>query len=414
MQINAIKNSLYKYIHSYAYLPKHLPLITQAVGSILPQFSQFCVCPSMGEPSLFLLIDDLEQSSKHQSEKNLLVLIINEKTSTPRYLKKINRDFFNIFFIQNPLEPFYFFDYSDHLSLLILNNTTLTTPLREEEGVGHIRRMGFDTLLYLLYTLDPDINNEAWTHEVFFSIDADARVDTNYFLRKKSIDPTNKPGLYPSTNYPCLFFSFQHYPIPTDPPATQKAGLHYDTFLTTTYQGLTEARSPYRTPMLGSILCFSPLLYLLVRGIPKRKGGEDFYFINKILKISHACFTSQTVVELPLRLSTRTPYGTGASIAKIETSKKNPFYSQKSFELLKILMSVTEPFLSYEEKMGGHSLSPLLVSLVDDLLRPQKNVSWGRRLQDKSPWTQREYISFHSQFDALKTYQFLHKCSLKN
>jgi hypothetical protein len=81
-------------------------------------------------------------------------------------------------------------------------------------------------------------------------------------------------------------------------------------------------------------------------GMNKRKAGEDFYFIHKIIELGgFTNLTTTTVIPSP-RISDRVPFGTGKAIGDWISSGKQVFttYSFASFKLLKAFVEVI-PYL---------------------------------------------------------------------
>ena len=69
----------------------------------------------------------------------------------------------------------------------------------------------------------------------------------------------------------------------------------------------------------------------------RRKAGEDFYFINKLIKGEKFGEINKTMVFPSPRISDRVPFGTGRAILEASKNKKDLklTYDFKSFQVLK-------------------------------------------------------------------------------
>src|SRR5690606_17786041 len=91
----------------------------------------------------------------------------------------------------------------------------------------------------------------------------------------------------------------------------------YEISLRSYEYGLAYAGSPYAFQTLGSTLALNPAAYAKVRGFPKRLAGEDFYILNKLIKIGPIYLRNDRCLQIKDRPSQRVPFGTGTSVFKI-------------------------------------------------------------------------------------------------
>jgi len=88
----------------------------------------------------------------------------------------------------------------------------------------------------------------------------------------------------------------------------------YEIFLRYWALGLRYARSPYAYHSIGSTIITTAEAYLEVRGMNRRRAGEDFYFLNKLAKVGEINYLRDTRVYPSARPSLRVPFGTGKTI----------------------------------------------------------------------------------------------------
>ena len=82
------------------------------------------------------------------------------------------------------------------------------------------------------------------------------------------------------------------------------------------------ANLPYSYHTIGSAFAVSASSYAKQGGMNRRKAGEDFYFISKLIKGEKFGEITKTKVIPSPRISDRVPFGTGRSIMKELTIKK--------------------------------------------------------------------------------------------
>ena len=99
----------------------------------------------------------------------------------------------------------------------------------------------------------------------------------------------------------------------------------------------------------------------------RRKGGEDFYFLHKIIPLGNFHEINTTKVMPSPRPSTRVPFGTGTAICKYVSEPAKGFmtYAPESFILLKEFFDISTQF--YKKS------SSEIAELIDSLLEPIKS-----------------------------------------
>ena len=77
--------------------------------------------------------------------------------------------------------------------------------------------------------------------------------------------------------------------------------------------------------------------YVAVRGMNRRRAGEDFYFLDKLAKIDKMGRINTTTLHPSPRPSRRVPFGTGKRIISFAEGKENDYslYNPRSFMVLK-------------------------------------------------------------------------------
>jgi len=261
-----------------------------------------------------------------------------------------------------------------------------------EGGVGLARKIGMDLSLAVL-------DDKGARTGLLLSLDADTLVEPsylheirNYFRRKKAL---------------AAVVSYAHRSSPDAPVADAIAC--YESFLRYYLIGLRYARSPYAFHTIGSTIVSSARGYAMVRGMPKRLAGEDFYFLNKLTKISPVGVICGTTVFPSPRISLRTPFGTGNQVERLLQDEKseNHFYDPDTFVVLRDWLALMEGQLHLggdELLSAAGNIDPFLKSFLNEIHFPH---AWNR-LKRNFPLRKNLSAQLHTWFDGLKTLRLIH------
>ena len=240
-------------------------------------------------------------------------------------------------------------------------------PIPKNQGVGLARKIGAD--MALGYIRDGMI-----VEPYIYSVDADVELPNGYIP-----ETPRAAGTY--------LYSYRH--VSTDPEVLRRAQL-YDLHMRHYVAGLRLAGSPYAFHTLGSTISVSATAYAQVRGFPRRDAAEDFYFLNKLSKVSKIHLMGSPEIIINARASHRVPFGTGPSIASItEPDECYLSYNPQSFELLREVVDAISA--NNEGSLGGASAITMKQLGYFDFV--SRNPSIRQR---------------HEWFDGFKTLRFIH------
>ena len=258
---------------------------------------------------------------------------------------------------------------------------------KRKQGVGQARKFGLDALCWLQQA---GTLRSPWLH----STDADTRLSSDYF----EVDATTRLGGR-GVGLGALIHPFSHVP---ETPRLEQASAAYETRLLHHAAGLSWARSPYAYPTIGSTIAVDAQAYAMVRGVPKRAAGEDFYLLNKLAKVAGVAVGGGGV-RIAARLSDRVPFGTGPALSKALGTELPRCYEPTLFEWLKrtwlaMQQAVTEgrPMViggppELRDGLSARGVPELIANLVATELPTNQR---QRRLQDS--------------FDGFATMKLLH------
>ena len=263
------------------------------------------------------------------------------------------------------------------VDLLVVDR--VNQPIPAKQGVGLARKIGADCAAQLISAGNVSV---PW----IYCTDADAQLPSDYFTTA-----TPERG--------GLIFNFRH--AGDDDELHRKAQL-YELHLRYYQKMLAECGSRYAFHALGSTLALHATDYAIVRGFPKRNAGEDFHLLNKLAKVAPINSLATPTIQLRGRRSQRTPFGTGAALAKIGADAQYASYAPASFALLsEVLAALEEAGTMGHLNVQGHA-AELLEELggAAFLAKAAQQYSPGAQLQR----------ALREWFDALKTLRFIHAC----
>lgn len=168
------------------------------------------------------------------------------------------------------------------------------------------------------------INSVAGENELIVSMDADTVFNPGYFQDVVSIFNQNPKAVALSVPY---------YHCLANDPGIDRAMLRYEIYLRYFALNMLRIRSPYSFTPLGSAIVLPVWAYRAVSGITPFLSGEDFYFLQKLVKYGKVLQYSKEIVYPSARPSDRVIFGTGPAIIKgLEGNwSSSPFYPVEFF-----------------------------------------------------------------------------------
>ena len=180
-------------------------------------------------------------------------------------------------------------------------------------GVGLARKIGMDEALRRC----ADVGR--LEDGIIVNFDADCSCDPNYLKAIEAHFAAHRdtPG--------CTIY-FEHPPGPAD---------LYELHLRYYVQALRYAGHPYAFHTVGSCMAVRAQVYMEQGGMNKRKAGEDFYFLQKVIALGNYTDLLTTRVIPSPRASDRVPFGTGKAVGDQLRGKPLLTYPLEAFEDLK-------------------------------------------------------------------------------
>lgn len=201
----------------------------------------------------------------------------------------------------------------------------------KQGGVGLARKIGMDEALRRASVIHK-------SHLPIVCLDADCRVSENYF---QSIHAYYKQN--PQSPGASIYFEHE---------LEKEAISYYELFLRYYVNALRFIKFPYAYHTVGSSMSVRALEYAMEGGMNRRKAGEDFYFIHKIIPRGGFGEINNCKVYPSSRRSDRVPFGTGRAMIEFENDSERllKLYNFKTFEDLKTVLTCVDQWYINREK----------------------------------------------------------------
>ena len=253
----------------------------------------------------------------------------------------------------------------------------------DHAGVGLARKIGMDAALARLAA--------SRSHRgVIVSLDADCHVAPNYLTAVEQYFRAT-PDAVGATIY------FEH-PLNETPAATRGAIIDYELHLRCYRHGLEFAGSAYAFHKVGSAFAVRSEIYAQEGGMNRRPAGEDFYFINKLLKRGTVGQINNTTVYPSARISDRVPFGTGAALQR-SSDKPVTTYAPAVYRELQAFHGVLEALVRDEAPVPP-GYAPFLEAMAFD--------TWFAKTRANVASAQSLAAQLGRWLDSFRTMKFIH------
>lgn len=280
-----------------------------------------CVVPAYNEPGITKMLDSLASCSEPGCRTEVII-IINAPFKESGEHEEINT------LTLNKIESW---KKENENSFFRLYCLVADTGSFADWGVGLARKTGMDEALRRFSLIG---NKDG----VILCLDADCTVQENYFVSVYLdfflVAERNACSIYfehPLTGNEFPEDFYRHITL-------------YELHLRYYYQSLMLAGYPWVFHTVGSSMAVKALPYMKAGGMNRKQAGEDFYFIQKHVSSGGYFSLNSTSVYPSPRVSDRVPFGTGASIGKMDTPESDILltYNLLSFKDLRKFFDAIE------------------------------------------------------------------------
>ncbi|MBL3655951.1 glycosyltransferase [Fulvivirga sediminis] len=363
------------YLSRYAYPQK---LINDPADKVL---DAVVTIPCFKEEHLIESLESLKNCNR-QALSIEVIIVINEAENASEEIKTVNNKAFEeaLIWSKTHSEP------SFKVFTFYINDLK-----PKDAGVGMARRIAMDEAVRRFESIGkPD--------GVIICYDADSQCDTNYLQSTVSFfkDQPNCPG---------ASIYFEH---PLDGPYPEEiyeAIIDYELFLRYYVNALRYAGFPYAYETIGSSMAVRSNAYQKQGGMNKRKAGEDFYFLHKIIPLGNYGEINDTKVIPSPRRSDRVPFGTGKAVNEWLKTKQMQTYSPRIFEELKtFIQQVQYLFTTKNIEAVMDSLPPSVQGFLTD----KEFTNNLKRITNNSASEETFYKQFYHWFNGFMVLKYVH------
>jgi hypothetical protein len=367
------------------YFSKQKGFIPCPDGPPSGQLRFIVVVPACREPNLVESLDSLNHCDQPRGHVEVIVVLnLAENADLGDYIKsQKSADEIRRWMKEHSRPGFRFILIED-----------LKMPARDA-GVGLARKTGMDQALYRFNCL----NNP---RGFILSFDADTLCEASYFTSIETVLDD-----FPNTRGINIYF--EHPVAGNDYPETIYRGIVlYEMHLR--YLNLMTRFSgfPHAWHTVGSCFGVRAESYAREGGMNRKKAGEDFYFLHKIIPLGEFREINTTCVYPSPRESDRVPFGTGAAMRKYVALNESTLltYSPECFyDLKKFFGCIQGLFLLSDEATA------LSLNRFDDpmkgFLKSIAAIDAIREIRANSGSLPAFVNRFYRWFDAFRIIKFL-------
>lgn len=386
------------------YLLKNLNSVWQLETGTEKLYDNIMVVPAIQEKeNIKLLLKSLSKCDNKYFDSTLVVFVINAVSNSSAVVLDESAETLNCLrgLIHQDVQGDETLSgvVSSRLNIGVIDASTGNKAMPEKDGgVGLARKIGMDLALQYF-----DYNS--LNKNLLICLDADCTVEKNYLTEIADHFKKNSCG--------AAVVNFKH-PL-SDDENEKLAIINYEIFLRYYVLGLKFAGSPYAFHSIGSTIVCDVESYIKAGGMNKKKAGEDFYFLEKLAKITKVGRIKTTLVYPSGRPSWRVPFGTGRSVGKFLSNVQNKLslhdeyllYSPESFFILKKWLNEFHSEKIFDANYYMKCAKEINQSLFEFLKENSFEQSWQKILKNSSDAGQIN-IQKKLWFDGFRTLKLIH------
>lgn len=264
---------------------------------------------------------------------------------------------------------------------------------RKHAGVGLARKIAMDEAVRRFETVEQP-------EGVIVCFDADSLCQQNYLVEIESHFEQN-------TKSPGCSIYFEHPLLGSLNKENYQAITEYELFLRYYTHAQKYCGLPYAYETIGSSMAVRSYAYQKQGGMNRRKAGEDFYFLHKIITLGQFTELKTTKVIPSPRQSDRVPFGTGKAVNKWLLEKALATYAPQTFVDLKVFTDQIVHLWLIKDIELESLISRLPISIQSYLIDSDFESSLASIKKNSA--SQATFIDrFYHWFDAFKLLKYVH------
>lgn len=372
------------YLNKYGFIPPQISLApNKDLGLIV-------VIPCYNEPDVIPTLTALA-ACETPIEKVEVIIVVNSGENTQERIKKNNLETITTIEHWNQ-------GYNGAIDFYVIHQANLP---KKHAGVGLARKIGMDEAVSRFHQIEKD--------GIVVCFDADSQCSENYL---SEIEAHFK--LYPSS--PGCSIHYEH-PIAGDEfnEEIYQGIINYELHLRYYNQCLRHCDLPYAYHTVGSSMAVRSSAYQKQGGMNKRKAGEDFYFIHKIIALGNFTEIKNAQVIPSPRISDRVPFGTGKAIGDWIDKGEEVYYSYNFslFKEIKLFVSMIPKLYENDSYLKSTELHPAFIEYFENLSFVAKLQEMKSNTKDFNSFEKRFFVWFDA-FQVLKLIHYMQKCGFED
>lgn len=370
------------------YISKQREIISHIAGTPSESLRYIIIIPAFCEPDLTKALDSLWECDRPAFDTEVIV-VVNASENASDDIKQLNLNTTKkaVEWIEKHPDPRLFFHliHSDHFPA-------------KDAGVGLARKTGMDEALYRFNQINQPSG-------YILSFDADCRCDRNYLTAiEKAIQEARPYGFNVYFEHPVCGSEFTE--------RNYEGIIDYEIHLRYVNQFLRNCGFPFAYHTVGSCFGVRADIYARQGGMNKKKAGEDFYFLHKIIPLGHFMDIATTRVIPSPRSSSRVPFGTGVAICKfLQGSSRITTYHPQIFLGLKQFFGKTAHFYKAAPQTT-ESIIAELPEVLKDFLHKNNAIQAIAEVNANCSTQHTFTIRFFRWFDAFSIVKYLNYATL--
>lgn len=272
-------------------------------GDLGKEIQQVVVIPCLNESQhLFDTLADLSANPSADLAQTLVIVVVNNRPPEDCPAEWIADNQRTLARLQ---EEYLANSHTTRLRLAVIDASSPGHEIPPQRATGFARRIGLDWAFEILVS-------RGLTQGAMVNLDADTHVPSDYLGKLLQFFGSGHKRWG-------VQLKFQHQTPAT--PQHQAAIQTYERYLAYHRRGLEMAGSPYAWTPLGSGQAVTAEAYAAIGGMNLHLAGEDFYYLQQLIKTGWVETIPDLVIFPSARPSTRAIFGTGQSLLAL-TSKQ--------------------------------------------------------------------------------------------
>ena len=296
------------------------------------------VIPAFKEPDILVTLRSLGGCVPPSGTVEVIV-VVNAPENSPKEQLLINQTTIEQLNVWQKEEM------PNYIKVLIIREESLP---QKHAGAGWARKIGMDESLRRWARTEKD--------GPIICLDADCTVSNDYLIaaEKTFENPAAKVG----------HFHFEHPYQEEADPLIKEGIIHYELHLRCYVNGLKIAGYPNAVHTVGSCMAVRASSYAKSGGMNRRKAGEDFYFLHKLVSLG-GWVDIPAMVFPSCRISDRVPFGTGKAQTDWQHKQTLSTYDPAVYTLIQPLFYALPTWYEKELKNGDIDLfHPVLIEFL--------------------------------------------------